>query len=210
MRSVGRAGRALGHAARAHLRAALRGAEHPAGVLVDVVAVEHVRAHEQRVAYELLLSLCRRCAHLLGRAEDNVVICAQLQLVGYRCVSAVLVDSARHRSHAELLPGGYYALLELCRAVKGVPLAPLDAAVVVCRQRLTLCKLRVEHLRARVLQKLGVIERLELRAQGLAVGEARHLARAGIDVAARRVHDSARVRKNLQIKLKILHLLFLS
>ena len=178
--------------------------------LMQLIGQQRQWCAEQRVAYELLLSLGCRCAHLLSRAEYDVVISAQLQLIGDRRVSAVLIYRARHRSHAELLPGGYYALLELCRAVKGVPLAPLDAAVVVCGQRLTLCKLRVEHLRARILQQLRVVKGLELRAQGLAVGEARHLSRAGIDVAACRVHDSARIRKNLQIKLKILHLLFLS
>ena len=197
----GRGQHAQGRGAGLHLGAARRGAGHRAGGEGDVVAVEHVRAEQQRVADQLLLRLGGGGAHLLGRAEDHVVIGAQLELVGDGGVGAVLVDRAGHGGDAELLAGRDHALGQLRGALEGVPLAPLDLALVVPGQGLALGKLRVEELAARVFQQLRVVEGLELGAQGVVVVKGGGRAGGGVDEVLGRVHKRARLGKVLEVEM---------
>ena len=190
----------LGRAARRHLRAAGRGAQHLVGAEVDVVAVEDVGAEQERVADQLLLRLRRRRAHLLGRAEDHVVVGAQLELVGDGGVGAVLVDRAGDGRYAELLAGGDDALGQLRGAVEAVPLAPFDRAVVVGGEGLALGELGVDHLGARVFEQLGVVEALELGREGICGVEGAGHAGGGVDEARGAVDEAARVGEKLEVK----------
>ena len=182
-----------------HLGAARGGGGDSAGSEGDVVAVEHVGAQQQGVADELLLGLGGGGAHLLGRAEDHVVVSAQLELIGDGGVGAVLIDRAGHGGDAELLPGGDHALGELGGALEGVPLAPLDLTLVVGGQGLALGKLCVEELGARVFEQLGVIESLELRAQGVVVVKRGGRAGTGVDKIGGTVNKRPGIGKVLQI-----------
>nr|DAL55039.1 MAG TPA_asm: hypothetical protein [Caudoviricetes sp.] len=169
-------------AARAHRRAGGRRREDLAALLVDVVAVEHVGVGQQRIADEHLLGLRCGRAHFLRRAEDHVVIGVQLKLIGDGGVGAVLVDGAGLGAHAELLAGGDDGLLQLGGACEGVPLAPFHGLAVVPGQRLLFAELRVVHLRAGILQQLGVVKRLELAGERVVCVKCRLGAGVGVDV----------------------------
>ena len=182
-----------------HLGAACRRGGHGAGGERDVVAVEHVRSQQQRVANQLLLGLGGGSAHFLGGAQDHIVIGAQLELIGDGGVSAVLIDSAGHGGDAELLPGGDHALGELGGAVEGVPLAPLDLPLVIGGQRLTLGKLGVKELGARVFEQLRVIKGLQLRAQAVVIVKRGGRAGTGVDEIGSAVDERPGVGEILQI-----------
>nr|DAE46362.1 MAG TPA: hypothetical protein [Caudoviricetes sp.] len=196
-RQVGVAVSSARAAAGAHLGAGGRRGDIRAG-RAEVVAVEHVRVGQQRVADELFLRLCGARAHLLGRAEDHVVVGAQLQTVGDAGVRAVLVDAALELGHAELLARRDHAFGQLAGLLEGVPLAPLHGAAVVLRQRLLLAELGIKHLGAGVFEQLGVIKGLELRRKRVGAGEGGRRAGRGVDVVAGRVDQRARVREKLQ------------
>ena len=131
----------------------------------DLVAVLHARARCQRVADELVLRGARRCAQLLGRAEDHVVNGVQLQLVGHSDVGTVLDDGACHARLAQLLARGNHALGQCRRVRKRVPLAPFDLLAPALRQRLLSGELRVNEVRTRIFQQLRVIVCLHQRRQ---------------------------------------------
>ena len=129
----------------------------------------------------------------------------RLELVGDGGVGAVLIDGAGNGGDAELLAGGDDALGELCGLVEGVPLAPLDDAVVVGGQGLALGELRVEQLAAGVLQQLRVIEGLELARQAVRAVEVRGFAGSRVDEIAGGVDEGAGVGEMLQIKHSLFH-----
>ena len=128
-----------------------------------LIAVHNVGVSKESVSDKSLLSLCRRCAHLLGCAKDDVIVCSKLENVRNGSVCTILIDRAGKVGHAEGLTAGNYTLLKLVSLCEGVPLSPLNGLTVAGGKGLLLCKLCVEHLNTSILKKLGVIECLNGR-----------------------------------------------
>ena len=105
----------------------------------------------------------------------------QLQLVGHSDVGTVLDDGACHARLAQLLARGNHALGQ-CRSVrKRVPLAPLNLLAAALRQRLLSGELRVNEVRTRVFQQLGVVVGLHHKRRQV-VGRCERLRRAVVSV----------------------------
>ena len=75
----------------------------------------------------------------------------------------------------------------------------LDGALVVLGQGLALAELRIEHLDAGILQKLGVVEVLQLGRKSVLAAEAVGGAGVGVDIVAGGIHKSASVGEELEI-----------
>ena len=170
-------------------------------VRADLVAVLHVRTGHDHVAHQLVLRRTSRRAQLLRRTQNDVVDRVQLQLVRHRHIRAVLRDGLRHRALAKLLPRRDHALGQRARILERIPLAPLHGLAAPGRQYLLAGKLRVDELRPRVFQQLGVVKRLHRSRHAAALRESGRLARIGVHVIAARVHQRTGVGKQLQIHL---------
>ena len=169
-----------------------------AGSQGDVVAVQHIGVGQQCITDQDLLGLCSGCAHLLGSGQDGVIISTGLQHIGNSSVGTVLVDAASLDTHAELLTGGDNTFLQLGSTSEGVELTPFAGNAVLSRQHLGLGKLSIEHLSTSVLQKLSIIEGLELTVEAIA-GIGGSFAGVSVDHAAGSINSSTGFCKHLQV-----------